>query len=45
MSWRARRPMGMGPLPSAALEATPTRRLGWLTGRAEIDGLAPAGIF
>ncbi|MGI9646383.1 MAG: maleylpyruvate isomerase N-terminal domain-containing protein [Ilumatobacteraceae bacterium] len=45
MSWRARRPMGMGPLPRAALEVTPTRRLGWLTGRAEIDGLAPAGIF
>lgn len=45
MSWRARQPMGMGPLPEAALRSDPARRLGWLTGRAEIDGLAPAGIF
>lgn len=45
MSWRARKPMGMTPLPDAALAAAPARRLGWLTGRAEIDGLAPAGIF
>lgn len=45
MSWRARRPMGMGPLPRAALEAPPSLRVGWLTGRADIDGLDPAGIF
>lgn len=45
MAWRARRPMGMTPLPEAALTAPPHVRLGWLLGRAEIDGLAPAGVF
>ena len=45
MSWTARQPMGMTGLPPAALAATPTRRLGWLLGRAEIDGVAPAGVL
>jgi maleylpyruvate isomerase len=45
MLWRARKPMGMTPLPDAALELTPATRLAWLMGRAEVDGLDPAGIF
>ncbi len=45
MAWRASRPMGMTPLPQAALEAPPHLRLGWLMGRAEIDGLGPANVF
>ncbi len=45
MRWNARRPMGMTGLPDAALKAPPHTRLAWLLGRAEIDGLDPAGIF
>jgi len=45
MLWRARQPMGLTGLPEAALAAPPARRLAWLLGRAEIDGLAPAAIF
>lgn len=45
MLWRARKPMGMTPLPAAALAVTPPVRLAWMTGRAEIDGLAPADLF
>jgi maleylpyruvate isomerase len=45
MLWRASKPMGMTPLPQAALAAPPPLRLAWLMGRAEIEGLAPAGIF
>jgi maleylpyruvate isomerase len=45
MLWTARQPMGLTPLPSVALALTPTDRLGWLTGRLEVEGLTPAGIF
>jgi maleylpyruvate isomerase len=45
MLWTARQPMGLTPLPPAALALTPTDRLGWLTGRIEVEGLRPAGIF
>ncbi len=45
MSWQARQPMGMTPLPDAALALDPPTRLAWLLGRAEVDGLDPAGIF
>lgn len=45
MLWKARQPMGMTPLPEAALSAPSARRLAWLLGRTEIDGLAPAAIF
>ncbi len=45
MAWKARQPMGMTSLPTAALEAPPALRLGWLLGRADIDGLEPAGVF
>ena len=45
MAWNARRPMGATGLPGAALKASPVRRLQWLLGRAEIDGVGPAGVF
>ncbi len=45
MLWKARKPMGMTPLPSAALALPPTTRLAWMMGRIEVDGLDPAGLF
>ena len=45
MLWTARQPMGLTRLPSAVLALPPHRRLAWLTGRSEIDGVAPAGVF
>ncbi|MEX2625631.1 MAG: maleylpyruvate isomerase N-terminal domain-containing protein [Ilumatobacteraceae bacterium] len=45
MLWRARRPMGMTPLPAAALARPPHERLAWLLGRHTIEGLEPAGIY
>lgn len=45
MAWRARRPMGLTGLPSAALAVPDHLRLAWLLGRAGIDGLDPAGVF
>ena len=45
MLWRARKPMGLTPLPPAALRLPPPTRLAWMTGRAEIDGLPAAGLF
>lgn len=45
MLWKARKPMGMTPLPDAALAAAPQTRLAWMMGRTEIEGLAPAGLF
>jgi maleylpyruvate isomerase len=45
MLWKARKPMGMTPLPEAALALAPATRLAWLMGRLEIDGLAPAGLL
>lgn len=45
MSWKARQPMGLTQLPTAALRAAPPRRLAWLLGRAEIEGLDPAAVF
>lgn len=43
--WAARRPMGLTTLPAAALAVPDTTRLAWLLGRADISGLAPAGIL
>lgn len=43
--WSARKPMGMTTLPDEALALDPPTRLAWLMGRAEIDGLAAAGLF
>jgi maleylpyruvate isomerase len=45
MLWRARQPMGLTPLPDAALGTPPPTRLAWLLGRTDIDGLDPADIF
>lgn len=45
MLWASRRPMGLTDLPAAALAAAPAQRLAWLLGRAEIDGLEPAGVM
>lgn len=45
MLWRASRPMGLTPLPAAALTLPPPARLAWLTGRRSVEGLDPAGIF
>ncbi len=45
MRWNSRLPMGAAGLPRQALEAPPVLRLQWLLGRAEIEGLEPAGIF
>jgi maleylpyruvate isomerase len=39
MAWRASHPMGATQLPEAALALPPARRLAWLVGRAQIDGL------
>ena len=45
MLWASRKPMGLTDLPRAAIAVAPSHRLAWLLGRAEIDGLAPAGIM
>jgi len=45
MLWASRKPMGMTGLPSEAMSVSDHHRLAWLLGRAEIDGLAPAGIM
>lgn len=45
MLWRANKPMGLTPLPGAALALPPSTRLAWLMGRVEVDGLPPAAIF
>ncbi len=45
MLWASRRPMGMTSLPSAAIVLDDRQRLAWLLGRAEVDGLDPAGIM
>ena len=45
MLWASRKPMGMTSLPSAAVTVGDHHRLAWLLGRAEIEGLAPAGII
>ena len=43
MTWAARRPMGLTALPPAALALTPPRRLAWLMGRLDVDGLGAPG--
>lgn len=45
MLWASRKPMGMTALPSEAKSVDDRHRLAWLLGRAEIDGLTPAGIM
>jgi maleylpyruvate isomerase len=45
MLWASRKPMGMTDLPPEATSVSDHHRLAWLLGRAEIDGLTPAGIM
>ena len=45
MLWQARQPMGLTPLPAAALALALPARLAWLMGRTTVDGLAPADVF
>lgn len=45
MLWASRRPMGLTDLPLEARSVAPHRRVAWLLGREEIDGLGPAGIM
>ena len=45
MLWDSRAPMGMTGLPDAVRRVDPHHRLAWLLGRADIDGLAPAGLM
>ena len=39
MLWRARRPIGLTPLPAQVLAAAPHERLFWFLGRVEIEGV------
>jgi maleylpyruvate isomerase len=39
MRWRAAAPMGQGELPAASLALAPAKRLAWLMGRIDVDGL------
>ena len=45
MQWDSRAPMGLTGLPPEALRVDDHHRLAWLMGRAEIDGLEPAGLM
>ena len=45
MLWRARKPMGLTPLPEAALRLPPATRLAWMMGRVDVDALPPADLF
>lgn len=45
MLWRARKPMGLTPLPDEALRLPPAVRLAWMMGRVDVDGLGPAGLL
>jgi maleylpyruvate isomerase len=45
MLWNSRQPMGLTGLPVQALTLPPPQRLAWLMGRAEVEGLEPAGIY
>jgi maleylpyruvate isomerase len=44
MSWASRKPMGLTELPPEAMRVSDHQRVAWLLGRAEIEGLGPAGI-
>lgn len=45
MRYRASRPIGLTQLPAAAATAPPHVRVAWLLGRAELDGVGPAGVY
>lgn len=42
MLWRARRPMGLTPLPAAVRRLAPHDRLAWFLGRVHLDGVSAA---
>ena len=44
MLWASRKPMGLTELPPEAMRVGDHHRVAWLLGRAEIEGLGPAGI-
>ncbi len=44
MQWKARGSMGLTDLPVQVLRLEPARRLGWLLGRVEVDGVPSAGM-
>jgi len=43
--WASRQPMGMTELPASVLALGPAERVAWLTGRLDVEGTPPAGIF
>lgn len=45
MMWRSRKPMGLTVLPQAAMQLPPARRLAWLLGRVEVEGLPKPDPF
>jgi maleylpyruvate isomerase len=45
MLWASRKPMGLTELPPEAMRISDHHRVAWLLGRAEIEGLGPAGII
>lgn len=45
MQWKSRGSMGLTDLPHQIRTQSPSVRLGWLMGRINIDGLAPAGLM
>ncbi len=45
MQWKARGSMGLTDLPVQVLRLDPARRLGWLLGRLDVDGVAPARMM
>lgn len=45
MTWAARMPMGMTSFPPEVLALPEHDRLAWLTGRFDVPGVQPAGVF
>jgi maleylpyruvate isomerase len=45
MLWASRKPMGLTELPAQAMRVDDHHRVAWLLGRAEIEGIGPAGIM
>jgi maleylpyruvate isomerase len=43
--WKSRRPMGLTELPDAVLALTPQRRLAWMLGRLDLEGVDPADVY
>lgn len=43
--WKSRRPMGLTELPTEVLALTPQRRLAWMLGRLDVDGVEPADVY